>query len=661
MRDYLRRLRAEEEAVKPSSPPPEPKWVPGYRREPRPCDPPPVELVERPSLEDTRAMMAKAICEYLAIPSPGHVLLVRAAPGVGKTTAGVLASEAHAGKGHQVLYAGPRHAFFKDVIAIAQKPELWYEWLPRQRGDDETGKSETCRHEPQITTWMRKGWKGIEFCKGVCKWDYVKNKCPYYAQLKTQEPIIFGMHEHVVHGHPAEFHAVVGDESPIGKFAHRWAIPSRWVMPGGMDSRNAFTHLVVELRDLTETGMHVWSEQLLTILGGARRVADSCDAFSMSVGDTFLQPAIGRPGRADEVDYAHLPQLCSLLAREARMALEGRDYVSRVEVWDKKLTLYLRHGMNSRIPPHVVWLDATGESELYKACFRRPVRVVEARPKLRGRVFQVWGRQYGKDSVMGRDEGNPNIKRITQAEDTVWRIIAEHRYKNPGIITFKGLTEVGKLVKELEHGHFYAARGTNQFEGCDALFVVGTPQPPVLSLVSMAKMLFFERDEAFRPDWVTQSRRLSYLAPDGMGREHDVSGFWNDRALGSLLWSFREAEVIQAAHRARPVHRDADVWLITNLPTPELPLSGLFSIREVFDAPEGVNVFRWREVVEFAERCVADHEWVTTVDFVEGFGCSKSTAIKYVKKLMEHFGWEAGSARPRGNRGGMPPLSATPR
>lgn len=661
LHDYMRRLRAAERETLPPETPEEPEelsWMGGRQRRPRPCDPPPVELVERPSLEDTRAMMSEAIKEYLALPDPRYVLLVRAAPGVGKTTAAVRAAEEMAERGATVMYAGPRHAFFEDVARIASRPRDWQEWWPRQAAEE--GKVETCPHAVEITTWLQRGWRGIKFCEGVCGWPYVKDRCVYHAQARDPRRLVYAMHEHVVMGHPREFGVVFGDESPIGKFDHRWRIPARWVRPTGMDPINEFTLLVDDLRTLTEkVDGRVDGEELLGILGGAERVAEACDAFAMSVGDRFMDPEIHRPDQAAQTDYCHLPQLCALLRREAGLALDGREYPHRVQTWDGQLVLYLRRAVNTRMPAHVVWLDATGEPEIYRACLGRPVRVVEARPALRGRVFQVWGRQYGKSATVGSEDRDPHPSYVAQIEDTLRRIIEEHGYEKPGVITFKELEGKSELIRGMVHGHFYAARGTNLFEGCDAVLVVGTPQPPVTSMKEAAKMVWFERDEPFRAEWVTGPERFSYLAPDGLGREHETSGFWNDRALQALLWSLREAEVEQAAHRARPVHRDADVWLLTNLPTPNLPLSGLYSLRDVFDAPEGVDVFRWQDVVTFAERMVDDHEAVTTIDFVELLPCSRHTATKYIKLLIEHLGWEPGSARPRGDRGGRPPLSAS--
>lgn len=632
LRDYQRRLRAEEEAVEPSPLPPEPQWVAGYRRELSECDPPSHEEMERPSLETTRAMMANAISEYLSVHDPPHMLLLRSAPGVGKTTAAVHAAEGLAEKRAHVLYAGPRHDFFQDVLAVARRPELWYEWLPRQAADVMTGKVETCPHAAGITTWMRRGWRGMLFCGQVCGWDFVgKRACPYLVQQnEARGKIVFGQHQHVTLGHPLAFGYLMGDESPIAQFAHPWRIPTRWIRPDGMGYQREFLALADALRDLSERGMRVWGKELLAVLGGPERVAAACEDF-LADADALKVPSIRRASDASGVDYGHLPFLRNMLDREARLALEGGEYLWRVEVGSEGLTLYLRRGANERMPASVVWLDATAHPKLYEACFRRPVKVVEAHPRMRGRVFQVHGRMYGKS---GLDESS---KRMKEMEATAWRIIDEHNYRNPGIITFKGVIERGELAKGLEHGHFYAARGTNQFLGCDALIVAGTPQPSVREMVKLGKMLFHDRDQPFRSDWGTRQLRFPWIAPDGRGRQYPASGFWGDPDLGAILWTCREAELVQAAHRARPLLHDVDVWLLSSLALDDLPLSGLLDAREIFDAPEGVNVFRWQEVVVFADKCYAEHGEVSAVDLEREFEWSRPTARKYLKKLYEHY------------------------
>src|SRR6185295_11363793 len=140
-------------------------------------------------------------------------------------------------------------------------------------------------------------------------------------------------------------------------------------------------------------------------------------------------------------------------------------------------------------------------------------------------------------------------------------------------------------------GHFGAQRGTNRFEGCDCLIVVGAQQPTTTALVDTAAQVFHTRTLPFDTTWSTLDRPFA-----GQPWAWPIGGFWNDADLQTLLEQFREAELLQAVHRARPIRYPIDVWLLTNVPIPDLPVQ-LVSLADLFGAPPEVDPYRWPEVV----------------------------------------------------------------
>lgn len=624
--------------------PEEPEYTRGIFRGLQIIAAPPASERRHRALDEARAEMDQMIADYLAREAPEPMLLVKAAAGVGKTTAAVKAAEALARAGKRVLYAGPRHAFFQDLLQIAAHRDWWYEWLPRQAGDAEQGKIETCRYVQEVNAWTQRGYRGIDFCRMACGWDVVNNSCPYHAQKRRREPIIFGQHQHVTLGHPLEFGAVIGDEQPVAAFCNPWRIPADGIEPDGLDYDDPLLELMAQLRRLAEAGTQVEGPDLLQLLGGPAEVLERCEDFILPVGATLLAPEIHSPGEAERVPYAHLPQLVPLLAREARRALAGEPYPHRIRVAGGALTLLLRHKTKETLPRSVVWLDATANEHLYRSCFQRPVETWDAQPKLRGRIFQVVDRANGISTLL--KEGQPTAK-VPQTVAQVEAIIARG-YQRPAIISYQRLLEGEQALQRYPHCHFYAARGTNALEGADALILVGTPQPPRESLEPLAAMLYFERDTAFDASWLTRDLPYNYVDEEGYGRSYPASGFWADPDLSALLWSVREAEIIQAAHRGRPVHQPVDVWLLTNLPIWELAPDGLLSLHELFHAPEGVNCFAWAQAVEVAERCQNERGAVTTVDFVQSLGCDRRTASKYLDLLIQREGWQEIRAATRG-------------
>jgi len=130
------------------------------------------------------------------------------------------------------------------------------------------------------------------------------------------------------------------------------------------------------------------------------------------------------------------------------------------------------------------------------------------------------------------------------------------------------------------------------------------------------------------------------VAPHGTGPASATSGYWADPDLAALLWSYREAEIIQAAHRARPINHPVDIWLLTNIPIWELPPDELLTMREILAAPEGVNVFEWDKfVIAVAELC-RDFGMATKEAIMEVAQLSGPTASKYMDLLEAGGGWE---------------------
>jgi len=630
--------------------PPPPKCVPDAPDLPprfpvvQVIPPPPQEQIERPTIAEARQIITAAIADYLAQPEPEHALLVRAAPGVGKTHIAVRATEALARTGKRVLYCGPRHDFFIDVLREAEEPTLWYEWLPHQRGDETTGKVETCRYAEQIATWLHRGYDTLSFCAQACGWDYINNACPYHAQKRRPEPCIFGQHQHLI-AHPLRFDVVFCDEDPTGAFLHEWVIDARYIRPTGLDPTASLTQLLHTMAGLALTARQLSGPALLEVLGGPQHILDACAEFTATPESLPLTPDLRYPSAVEQVDYFHLPALVNLLTREARLALAAKPYLARVILHAGKLLLLLRRPVAERLPPHLIFLDGTGQPAIYESLLRRPVRVVEAQPAPAGQIIQVHNRTNSK-RVLLDEEGTPQEEPVAQLQMQIEHVARQ--YRAPALITYQSLAR--HLAKDWTALHFYAARGTNALLDNDALIVAGTPMPPIDELTRMARMIFFERDEPFKLIWSRRLQPYAYVASDGQGRGQLVGGYWDDPDLMAVLWSLREAELIQACHRVRPLTRDVPVYLLSSLPLAELPPTRLLSIHELFGAPEGVDVFRWSTILWFVEQLAAEKGYVTVADLADLLNVSPATAARYFDLLAADERWEVALVR-TGQRG----------
>jgi len=600
-----------------------------YERRLKECAPP---AWSRPvgSIDEARRVIRQAINDYLELEYPDHMLLIHSLPGTGKTTIAVDIVDQLA-EHRRVMYAGPRHDLFQDVIAKSSRPEQWYEWLPRQAGDDETGLIQTCRYSEQITTWLNRGYSGMDFCSGVCGWDYVNKSCVYHKQKERHERVIYAQHQHVTLGHPLDFSVLFGDESPLQAFKHEWQIPGKWIMPPGMDPSEPLTEILHYLSTLAQhVEKSIQGPELFEYIGEPGAVQEACEAFEVPA-TALAYGSIRSAEQASETPFFHLPALAGLLAREARQALAGIDYPHRIVVSPDQLTLLLRQEPNyDKIPPHVVWLDATGRPEIYEKVFHRKVLAVDAQPRLFGKIYQVVDRANGKQATVQKGQRTAKAK---QAEAVIQKVIDDHGYQRPTIISYKDFVETTGI--QAKKAHFYAARGTNEHEDADAIFILGAPQANIFDVVKLAKMIFFERDTAFKVTWCTQDRPYAFADENGNGRCYPVSGFWQDPDLQAVLETIREDEIIQAAHRGRPVNHPVDIWLFTNVPITSLPPDELLTMREIMGAPEGVETFRWPAVQEL----MRVKESIAISDLVD-LGFHYETASRYVDLIAEMPGWE---------------------
>lgn len=613
--------------------------------------PPPVWTPPSEDIAESRQIIRDRIAAYLEIEMPDHMLLIKSLPGTGKTTLAAEAIDLVVERGGQrVQYAGPRHDLFPVVLAKSRIPQQWYEWLPRQAEDEDAGKVQTCNYAAQIAEWLQKGYQGMDFCSGVCGYDYVSGRnntpqCPYHAQKKRKERVIYAQHQHVTMGHPLDFHVLIGDESPLAAFCHEWRIPARWILPPDMDDDDPLKEVLFYLQSLANvTEKVVEGPALWDVITSAENVLAACETCTIPL-DYAAKGKIYRAEEVGETPYFHLPATAHLLKREAQQHLKGIPYPHRVIVAPGHLTLLLRRMPDpDHIPPHVIWLDATGRPDVYRRIFRRRVEVVDAAPRMFGRIYQVIDRAYGKSITI---KGGKLTDKGRQAESMIKKIIENKGYQKPSIISYKDFVDHTDI--DAKQGHFYAARGTNEHEGADSIFILGAPQANIYDIVKLAKMIYFERDTAFKVLWATREQVYNYVDDQGQGRSYPISGFWYDPDLQAILETIREDEIIQAAHRGRPVNKPVDIWLITNIPIPSLPPDELLTMREIMGAPDGVDIFKWEKVQQ-----LMDDAKTISISDITVLGIHRQTAGKYLDIIAGMPGWEKSVTKIDSSRGGRP-------
>lgn len=612
------------------------------------------------TVADGIAMIESEVAAYLANPAPDHVLLIAAPAGLGKSTLGVKTAETWAAGGGRVMYLGPRRDFWDDLQPMMQHPAWWYPWQPRSLGKGQ-GIGQTCRHAPQMEAWLRRGYTAMAFCANsrICGYSYIENGCPWHAQARNAPPIVFGQYEHLI-SHPLadQTSLIIGDELPLRAIMKPWHIPAESVVPRDMPD-GPRRDLMIALRSLAATAAQpINGRALRDAIGGTVAIMAACEGLTEA---EISPPDLTSPHAAEDAPWGHVVTTL-LLLRDLTEAIDAgqtrinpdtqrEDVVIRVAVTSEGLTLY-RRGVPSRLPPHVVWLDATGSADVYRAVFDRPVRVVKPDVQMAGRVYQVWASLNTKSYL---EQGDPTPEeptpKMAHLEAQINHILDSRGYEKPALITYQAAIEKLKQRMGGRFAWFHGSRGTNRLQDCDALIVVGTPQPPVSELVATATMLHDQRREPWATEWGVSDRQYA-----GTAYGYPISGFWHDAELQAVLSQYREAELIQAIHRARPLRRSVDVWLLTSLPLPDVPVE-LISLHDLFGAPAGVDPYRWPPIARAICTAIATNGYASTADLV-AIGVSPVMARRYIVAYANQHGYGVGSAPASGR--GKPPLATGP-
>jgi hypothetical protein len=104
-----------------------------------------------------------------------------------------------------------------------------------------------------------------------------------------------------------------------------------------------------------------------------------------------------------------------------------------------------------------------------------------------------------------------------------------------------------------------------------------------------------------------------------------------------MLHQLREAEIEQAAHRGRPISRECDIWLMTNIPVEGLPPAQLMSETDLQEVPPGLLADPWVKLLDLADTRHRQGESILAADLTVYLKISLPTARKYLKNLADRY------------------------
>ena len=217
----------------------------------------------------------------------------------------------------------------------------------------------------------------------------------------------------------------------------------------------------------------------------------------------------------------------------------------------------------------VLLLDGTGDVNLNRATFGARLQHVEARVERDAYVTGTTGRGYSRQSATGLDAfDRPMPSKEAPARRLRQEVVAIAAAQSAPCLVVAPLAAEDVLAADhldpgTPTGHFGALRGRNGWEGCESVVVLGQVALSVEDAEDAARGYLARDPTSFvscadpvAADWrvkgwpyrCTRMRRLR----DGSVSPVEVA-IHPDPRVQAVLEQVREAEVVQAADRVRPV------------------------------------------------------------------------------------------------------------
>jgi hypothetical protein len=219
----------------------------------------------------------------------------------------------------------------------------------------------------------------------------------------------------------------------------------------------------------------------------------------------------------------------------------------------------------------VLMLDGTGSLELNRKIFGEHTTGHRFAVPRDAVVYQVTGKTFSRQSITGADRhGKPISEQKAREAVRLRQQVVEFLTMLPGkvlLVSYKPAIEVLRegLPAHVMTAHFGALRGLNSFSHCETVVVMGRQQPPAAAVEALARPFTATDAEPFLPvgeyAWQCRGRRMR----DPEAANVTQAQVHPDTRCQAMLEQVREAEMVQAVDRVRPVFNHRRVFVLSDL------------------------------------------------------------------------------------------------
>ena len=233
---------------------------------------------------------------------------------------------------------------------------------------------------------------------------------------------------------------------------------------------------------------------------------------------------------------------------------------------------HVRQPYRLRKETPVLCLDGTGSLSLNRKIFGDHMTAERFAVPRDAKVYQVSSKTFSRQSITGTNrDGSTRSNRNVMEAASLRAQVVEFLDMLPGnvlLVSYKTAIEalIDDLPPHVETAHFGALRGLNAFEHCETVVVMGREQPSAQAIEALTRPFCATDPEPFLPvgEYVLQTRGRRLRDPDAPNIAEAQVHF--DPRCQSMLEQIREAEMVQAIDRVRPIFNHRKVFVLNNLP-----------------------------------------------------------------------------------------------
>jgi len=549
------------------------------------------------TIEEARTEILEAFNENLKTrDTDKKSLLIKSPPGTGKSTIGnKFYTEKHRNHRNNIfILAQARIDHLKELQDRGELPaDTWQIIRGRKQIKEEYKEGEepgNCYKADEINELCKKrGFYHIpHLCKLGCNYKELceSSPCMYLGQWDTGKNMAM-THEMLLLGgsNIKKVTRVIIDEIPLSSFIEKIEAPAIEI-----------TQSVIELERQYMKAPYFYIYKTLHAMAEGLKIAGQTKVLN---GSDFLKrfefdfSRLAPPGKDldfilsvkpsdiwESKEYYWRQDFCSILQAEIKdWRTHGDSYNSNIYLKyhekHKNIEFYFlrKRELKEKIKnAGIIALDATTDKSIWEqaAGTQMQEKVINISLPEGSKVIQVYSGRYGKTY----HTKNPAI---IQKEQAIIDLLRDKAFFGGWNAAKESLT-----FPDAEcFGHFYGTRGTNRFEDYPIACIFGTP--------NIQPDHFKETVRGFYAgtaplDFTIEKTPVRYGA-NIEGKDYETK---IPRAIDPRVQAFweihRESEILQIAHRIRPLLNPKIIYLITSLPIPGLPPTELLTLTDLLNS-----------------------------------------------------------------------------